>query len=45
MNIGLKKLNEMTTLDLLQLRNKIEFILKRRYKKYYKKNRDEKEQH
>jgi hypothetical protein len=36
MNIGLKKLNGMTTQELLQLRNKVEFLLKRRNKKVNK---------
>jgi len=36
MTIGLKGLNEMTTQELLQLRNKVEVILIRRNKKVNK---------
>ena len=36
MKIGLKGLNEMTTQELLQLKNKVEFLLKRRNKKVNK---------
>jgi len=33
MTMGLKELNKMTTQELLQLKNKVEFLLKRRNKR------------